>query len=260
MTYTAAISIIVLAGAAAAFATGFLHHITEFDLRRHHHDVGSVVFLQLGVVFAVLLAFVFNEVWSEYNESAQAIDSEISAMHGVAMIAATLEPAQAKAILGQEKAYLESVVQREWPMMVQNRKSDPATSHKFLVLLQGAARLRLTEPHQQDDQTEILSLLAQAHGQREARIFQANNGIPGPLWCALIAFTIVLSLFVSFSGIKYRVTAVAMAASFTVGIVSILIIARLLDYPFEGDLALRPDGFIDVTGKVSDLLSHLSDN
>jgi len=49
-------------------------------------------FLQLGVVFAVLLAFVFSEAWGEYNEAAQAVDLEVSAMHGVAMISATLGP------------------------------------------------------------------------------------------------------------------------------------------------------------------------
>jgi hypothetical protein len=124
-----------------------------------------VVFLQLGVVFAVLLAFVFNEVWSEYNEAAKAIDLEISAMHGVAMIAATLEPAQAKTILAAEKAYLE---------VAQNSIRDLETAHKFVVLLQDAARLRLTDSEQQDTQAEILSLLAQAHAHRETRIFQAK--------------------------------------------------------------------------------------
>ena len=257
MTYAAAISIILISGIVAAFVTGLLHRLIEFDLRRHHHDAGSVVFLQLGVVFAVLLAFVFNEVWSEYNEAAKAIDLEISAMHGVAMIAATLEPAQAKTILVAEKAYLESVVHREWPMMEQNRKRDLETAHKFVVLVQDVARLRLTE--QQDTKAEILSLLAQAHAHRETRIFQAKNGIPVPLWWALIGFTAVLSLFVSLSGIKYRMTAVAMAACFTVGIVSILVVAQLLDYPFEGALALRPEGFLEVAGKVSNLLNQVSD-
>src|SRR5262249_3197828 len=138
MTYAAAISIILIAGIVAAVATAFLQHLIEFDLRRHHHDVGSVVFLQLGVVFAVLLGFECNEVWSEYNESARAIDLEISAMHGVAMIAGTLEPTQAKTILVQEKAYLESVVYREWPVMAQNRKRDLETSNRFVVLLQEA--------------------------------------------------------------------------------------------------------------------------
>ena len=54
-------------------------------------------------------------------------------------------------------------------------------------------------------------------------------------------------------------TAVTMAACFTVGIVSILVVAQLLDYPFEGALALRPEGFIEVAGKVSNLLNQVSD-
>ena len=66
-------------------------------------SVGSVVFLQLGVVFAVL-AFIFSEAWGQYNEAAQSIDLEVSAMHGVGMVAATLRPAQASTILAAERA------------------------------------------------------------------------------------------------------------------------------------------------------------
>jgi hypothetical protein len=56
MSYAAAVSIILIAAIVAAFATAFIHRRVGIDLRRHHHEVGSVVFLQLGVVFAVLLA------------------------------------------------------------------------------------------------------------------------------------------------------------------------------------------------------------
>ena len=119
--------------------------------------------------------------------------------------------------------------------------------------------LRLIESDQQDTKAEILSLLAQAHRHRESRIFQAKTGIPVPLWWALIAFTAMLSLFVSFSGIKYRAAAVVMAACFAAGIAAILVTVRLLDYPFEGALALPPDGFIEVAGKVSNLLNQVSD-
>jgi hypothetical protein len=58
MSYGGAISTTLIAGIIAVFATAFSHRLIEFDLRRHHHDVGSVVSMQLGVVFAVLLAFV----------------------------------------------------------------------------------------------------------------------------------------------------------------------------------------------------------
>ncbi|MGH6813854.1 MAG: hypothetical protein ACREDM_16475, partial [Methylocella sp.] len=174
------------------------------------------------------------------------------------MIAATLEPAQANTILAAERAYLEAVADREWPIMARHRTRDVETSHRFEVLFQDSANLRLTSPDQLDKKAEILSLLAQAHAHRETRIFQASSGIPVPLWCVLIAFTIMLALFVSLSEIQYRTTAVIIAACFTVGIVSILVIARLLDYPFEGALALPPTDFIAVTGKVSDLLSRVN--
>ena len=258
MSYAAAVSTVLIAGIVAAFATALIHRRVEIDLRRLRHDVGSVVFLRLGVVFAVLLAFVFSEAWGEYNEAAQAVDLEVSAMHGVAMISATLGPAQANTILTVERAYLEGVAYQEWPVMARNRTADVETSHKLQVLIQHAANLRLTDPDQQDKKAEILSLLARAHTQRETLIFQASSGIPVPLWCVLIAFTIMLALFVSLSAIQYRITAVAIATCFTTGIVSILVIARLLDYPFEGGLALRPTDFIEIIGKVSDLLNHVN--
>ena len=46
-------------GAAAAWLTRRCVHI---DVLRRHHEVGSAVFLQIGVMFAVLLAFVFSLV------------------------------------------------------------------------------------------------------------------------------------------------------------------------------------------------------
>lgn len=135
MSYAAALSTILIAGVVAAFATALIQRRIRIDLRRHHHDVGSVVFLQLGVVFAVLLAFVFSEAWSQYNEAAQAIDLEVSAMHGVGIIAATLAPAQANTMLAKERAYLESVAYYEWPIMARNRTGDSATDHKLEVLI-----------------------------------------------------------------------------------------------------------------------------
>jgi hypothetical protein len=254
MGYAAAISIILLAALVAAFVTLIVQRFVEIEFRRKHHDVGSVVFLQLGVVFAVLLAFVFIEAWGEYNEAAQAINLEVGAMHGVAMIAATLPPDQANAILTKERVYLEGVAYREWPIMAERRAEDTDTFLKLQALIQEAANLHLSDLDQRDKKAEMLSLLAQAHAQRETRIFQADAGIPMPLWIVLIGFTVILAMFVTLSAIPYMTTAVIIAACFTAAIASILVLARLFDYPFEGALALPPKDFIEVVGKVSHLL------
>ena len=92
MSYLAAFAIILTAGVVAALATSLNQRHVDIELLRRNHDVGSVVFLQLGTVFAVFLAFAFSEVWSAYNETQLAIDQAVAAMHGAAMIAPTLSP------------------------------------------------------------------------------------------------------------------------------------------------------------------------
>lgn len=110
----------------------------------------------------------------------------------------------------------------------------------------------------QSKKEQILSLLAQAHGQRETRIFQASNGIPVALWWVLISFTALLTVFVSFSSIPYRSTVILLGICFSAGVVSILVVARLFDYPFEGGLALKPTDFAEVLGKIAGLINRLN--
>jgi len=248
----------IVAVAIATFVAGLVaalcHHLIAADFRRRHHEVGSVIFLQLGVMFAVLLAFVFSEAWSEYDEAAKSINLEVSAMHGVAMFTATLPTAEAKRILSEEKSYLSSVVEKEWPILSDKRKGDPETADLFVRLAQSIATIRLSDPDDRDKKSTILSLLQTAHEKRETRIYQAQNGIPIALWFVLIGFTITLALFVAFSAIEYASTAVAIAACFTGGTVSILVLERLLDYPFEGALGLQPDDFIRLIDKITRLM------
>jgi hypothetical protein len=57
-------------------------------------------------------------------------------------------------------------------------------------------------------------LLTQAHVHRETRIYEASNGVPVPLWGVLIAFTVMLSIFVTLSQIQNATIAVAISACF----------------------------------------------
>ncbi len=257
MNYFTAFLIVAGAGLAAAGAALLVQKFVEADWRREHHDVGATVFLQLGVIFAVLLAFVFSEAWTEYNEASAAIDLEVGALHGAAMIAATLPPAQAKDILTKTKAYLDSVVQDEWPVMATQRGEDLATDRKLQALIQAVANLNADDSTAREKKTEILSLLTQAHAQREMRIFQADSGIPGALWTVLIGFELILAAFVVLSGLRYRASAAMVAGIFTTAVTSILVVARLLDYPFEGALALHATDFVSVVGKVARLITPI---
>ncbi|ACK52255.1 conserved hypothetical protein [Methylocella silvestris BL2] len=258
MSYAVAISIVLAAALLAAVVTAIIQRWIDFDVRRQHHEVGSVVFLQLGVVFAVLLAFVFSGTWNEYNDAAQAANLEAGALHGAALLAATLPAADAAAILSAEQSYLQTVVSDEYPVVAKTRGEDTGSDQKLQMLIKAALNVRTTDPDQHDTKNAILSLLTQAHTQRGIRIYEGGSGVPIALWCVLIGLALVLALSVSFSALQYASTAVAVAACFSAGIASILIVARLLDYPFEGALAQPPNDFVNLGGKVSALLNATS--
>jgi hypothetical protein len=55
------------AGLAAAFTCVLRTSSFTGTRFRRYHEVGNAVFLQLGVIFAVLLALAFNNFWSDYD-------------------------------------------------------------------------------------------------------------------------------------------------------------------------------------------------
>ena len=256
MNYPTAIMIVAAASAAAGALSLLVQRRIKLTHRKIHQDVGALVFLQLGVVFAVLLAFVVQESWDEYNTAGQAIDLECGALHGAAMIAISMPQAEARSILAAEHAYVGSVVRNEWPVMASRRTEDVTTDNALVALVRTTASIGTADPNDRSNAEQILSLLATAHAQREVRIFQLTNGIPAPLWAILIGLTAILILFVAFSGISWPAVAIAFTGTFSAAIASILVIARLLEYPFEGALAISASDYADVLHKIGLLLRN----
>jgi hypothetical protein len=242
--------LLVLAGAAlTALLAWALRRSIALEVRRRHHEIGTAVFLQLGVIFAVLLAFAFNEVWGGYNNAASAINDECGSLHGIAIVASTLpEPARG-AVLGGVARYVETVTKDEWPAMARGAAADTARD-AFVKLWRSVADLELTRAGDLASQGQIMSLLANAHQQRETRLFEMQLDVPPLLWAVLILLTLVLVSFVVFSGIDYMVSQVIFSAIFGGSVVLILVVMRMLDSPFSGALALPSTDFQDTLGRV----------
>jgi hypothetical protein len=87
MDYVEAGLLILLVAAGSVVVADLFRRALGFDLRRRQHEVGKQLYPQIGVLFAVLLAFMFNEVFGQYNAAAQAISGECGALYGAAMLA-----------------------------------------------------------------------------------------------------------------------------------------------------------------------------
>ena len=253
MSYLTASLIVVISAAAAAFASYIVSRLVSLEARRNHYAVGSQVFLQLGVMFAVLLAFVFSEVWAEYNTADQAINGECGALHGAAMLANALPDAAGKPVNRAIVVYAQAVVNKEWPLMAKRQRS-PEAAQDFRVAFDLAARLHSTQPSDVAIQGQIVTLLAQAHGYRETRTFQIRRSLPMAMWLVLSALSMFLIGFVLFAGVEGPGHMI-FASAFSGCTVMVLVLVRLLDFPFEGALALSNGDFVKLLGEVSNMVA-----
>lgn len=257
MSYAESILTVVMAVFLSCVLSYAVHHRVHVDTRRRHQDVGIAIFLQLGVLFAVLLAFVFSEAYSEYGEAQQAIDLECGALHATAMLTSMLPVPEARDMLKIESRYIQDVVEHDWPAMRQHRNGSGVAVVSLMELMQHAGRLPVAGPADTPVKAQLLELLSTAHAEREVRLFQAANGLPVVLWTVLIGFGFVLMIFVAFSGVERFVWLAMFGVTFSICVSAILVLVRLLDYPFKGAIALSPEDFLarlrDVTGLLRGL-------
>jgi hypothetical protein len=257
MSYFVFVLIILVSVAGSAGFSYAVHRLVHVDTRRRHQDVGSAVFLQLGVLFAVLLAFVFSEAYGEYGEAQQAIDLECGALHGTAMIVSSLPAPEARDLLGLEAAYLQDVIQHDWPAMRDHRRGSERAITDLTLLFQHVSRLPAANVADASVKAQLLDLLSTAHAQREVRLFQAHNGLPVVLWVVLITFSILLMVFVTFSGVEQYSYLLMFVVTFAVCVSAILALVGLLNYPFQGAIALTPEDFALRLDNVTALLKAM---
>jgi hypothetical protein len=258
MSYIELGGLVLGAGVVAAFICVLLHRILHHDTFRRYHEVGHAVFLQLGVIFAVLLAFVFNNVWSEYNVASQAIDSECASLHGIAILSDRLTSLSKNAILNDLRAYLTTVLDREWPDM-QRRNESRAAGASFQVLWQTVETVK-TDPADNQVRGQMLNLLATAHQSRETRLFQMTQGVPGLIWTLLIVFAAALIGCMLVFAAEASISKAVLVGVFTSSLTLALLTVRLLDFPFESALQLPSHDFNETLEKVDRLIAAARPN
>ncbi len=252
MNYPMAVLVVIAAAAAAALVTWIVRRKVHVDALRRHHEIGSPVFLQMGVVFAVLLAFVFNQVWGEYNAADEAIARECGDLRVAALLANNLPPDAASDIKSLITAYVTSVINDEWPAMAERRDSIVAESHLRQLAL-GVTRLSNSDPNIASTRAVLIDLLRSAQQHRETRLYEMTSGLPLTLWVMLVTYSVTLLGFLFFFGMEVVGIQMAFTAVFAGSLAMVMVILGMLNYPFEGGMALQPTEFQQALAHISHL-------
>jgi hypothetical protein len=106
------------------------------------------------------------------------------------MLANDLSEGEGKAFEQAILDYSRIVVSAEWEAL-SNRQPSVDAQNAFQKVVVAAGRLNLTRSTDSAIQSQLLSLISQAHAFRETRLFQANQGLPITNWVVLSFYSLL---------------------------------------------------------------------
>src|ERR1700691_2714946 len=90
--------------------------IFHHKVQEGHNDVCVPIFLNAGVLFAVLLGFMVVAVWESYDAANATVASEASALVPLYRATYNLPPEAGDRMREAAREYVEAVIQDEWPI------------------------------------------------------------------------------------------------------------------------------------------------
>ena len=237
---------ILILGSTALACAGLLifHRLVHVKLRRAHNDLAGFTIAVIGVLYAVLLAFIAIATWESFSKASDIVEAESDYAGGIYLDTQGLPEAKGKAIRDAVARYVSVVIDDEWP--VREAGKIPDQGWKPLRDLDSA--IATIQPQNLGEaviQAELLRTWNELYQSRSSRlsalswgIFRAWSGGSCSWGAAITTGYTYLFGFESF-GMHIAMTA-TMAA--TLALVVVLIIA--LDYPFRGEISVTPDPFI----------------
>lgn len=211
-----------------------------------HHEVAGFILAVVGVVYAVLLAFVVVVTWQQFEDARTATDTEAAQIAGLYRTSVAF-PAGGARMRSALRAYTRSVVDDEWPEMAEHHRESRRTD---VALVRVWAALRAVRPRgtsQEMFYQEAVTRLVDTSELRQNRVLRSGTQLPVPVWVVLIAGAAISVGFTYFFGVQSFVAQALMVGALAAitGLVLFLILS--LDLPFTGDVGVGPTPMEEVS-------------
>ena len=91
------------------------HQFVPSELRRAHNDVAGFIIAIVGVIYAVLLAFIAVSTWENFNKAQDAAELEANMVDNLYVDSAGLPPKLAFCVCQHLREYVRLVIEKECP-------------------------------------------------------------------------------------------------------------------------------------------------
>ena len=218
--------------------------IVHHSILKRHNDVAGFIFATIGVMYAVILAFVVLVVWQKFNSAEQVSQEESS--HAFALyrdISMYPDTTAARELRKEFKEYIQSVIENEYPKM-EVLQTDTMTIVRFRELFYSIKnKLSPKTNTELAIYSEILKSLNLLAEKRALRMMGTTSSIPPQIWYTIIFGAFLTIGFTFLFGTENFRAQLIMSVCLSILIAMIIFVIMELQYPYSGDLSIRPDGY-----------------
>ena len=245
--------ILLLMTVAVALAVGAHVLVRRFvpyrDLAKHN-DVTGFVLAIVGVIYAVLLAFVVVVAWEEFNNAGRLVDAEVAAAADLYHLAGAYTEPRRSELRREILSYADLMQREEWPAM-QSGSYSFAVSLLIIKIEQTAIAMIDAGAKQNAINTALFEAVRSLQDSRRERLIKNQGGIPRSLWTALIIGAIINLCFTYLFGVENFRLQLVMTGLLAALIALMFAITIALDYPFRGDTSHSAQPFHDLISRLA---------
>lgn len=211
-------------------------------LLEQHHEVAGICFAVVGGLYGIILAFVMVSSWERYETARQDTETEASAAADLYRHSAGFnEPARTR-IGSAVLTYVESVVNDEFPAIVEG-ESSPTTQERYFAVWDALLAMHPEESWEVALYQSSLDRLDDLADGRRNRMFYLESGLPGMIWVFLGVFGFVTVVFTWMFGMPRLLPQVFITVVLAGTIAWTLIVVRETQTPFSGELRVGDRAF-----------------
>ncbi len=215
-----------------------------------HNDVAGPIFSTLGVIYAVLLAFVVVITWQNFDRANTNVDQEANCLADLYMDAESFPEPSKRQIRSLLEEYSKTLINDEWPLLSQGRSSLKADEivRKIWRFYTGYTPQSIADEVFFRESVDKLNNLGEF---RRMRILDSRTGVPYLLWLVLVIGGVITVMFVFFFGTENFRAQLVMTVLLAALIALILFTILELDFPFTGAVGIKPEALIQMSARIN---------
>lgn len=232
---TALQALLIIGGMVLVAVVGFVvvHRRIAVHVRHAHNDVAGFIYAVVGIMYAILLAYVTIIVWEQFDAANSVVELEATNAYNIYHVVDQFPDPYRSEVQELDKQYVETTINEEWPLL-SSGKASPDAEQLADRLGSAVAQFPVASTAQQVLLDHLMTQYESLITQRHLRLFEAGAGVHPMLWILLVCGAVVTIGFTYFFGIENAWAHAAMVAALTFVIAGTLFVVVQVNHPFAG--------------------------